>query len=96
MALNLCPRPEVAVACREVPLAGQPVLRVCVRDNGPGLGGEQRQRIFEPFYTTRPTGTGLGMAIARRIVEAHGGAIAAGNCPEGGAEITLSFPRSSP
>lgn len=50
-------------------------VRILVRDNGPGLTPEQKRRIFEPFYTTKAKGTGLGMAIAQRIVETHGGAI---------------------
>ena len=84
---------RVELVCDEVD-SDRPALRITVHDNGPGLSAEQRDRIFEPFYTTRPTGTGLGMAIARRIVEAHGGIIAAGNGPGGGAEIILTLPRS--
>jgi two-component system sensor kinase FixL len=68
-------------------------LRVAVRDNGPGLGPEQRQRIFDPFYTTKTRGTGLGMAIAKRIVEAHGGRIAVGEGRAAGAEIIILLPR---
>ena len=49
---------------------------IAVRDNGPGIAAEQRAKIFDPFFTTKAKGTGLGMAIARRIVEAHGGQIA--------------------
>jgi PAS domain S-box-containing protein len=85
---------QVDVLCREATLNGGPALALAVRDNGPGLGEEQKGRIFEPFYTTRPEGTGLGMAIARRIVEAHGGEISADNAPQGGAEITITLPRS--
>ena len=72
--------------------------RVSVLDNGPGLGPEQARRLFEPFFTTKTKGTGLGMAIARRIVEAHDGRIAAAE-PAGagaGAEIVLTLPRDQP
>ena len=48
-------------------------LLLTVRDNGPGLSAEQRQKIFEPFYTTKTKGTGLGMAIVKRIMDAHDG-----------------------
>ena len=56
----------------------QPAIEVRVRDNGPGLAPEARQSVFEPFFTTKTKGTGLGMAIARQIVEAHGGQIGVG------------------
>jgi PAS domain S-box-containing protein len=78
------------------PGAGAPALRVAVRDNGPGLGPEQRQNLFEAFYTTKTNGTGLGMAIAKRIVDAHGGAIGVGERTRPGAEIVITLPRSSP
>lgn len=50
-------------------------LEIEVRDNGPGMSPEQRARVFEPFFTTKHKGTGLGMSIALRIVEAHQGTI---------------------
>jgi signal transduction histidine kinase len=80
----------------ETVLEGRPAVRVAVRDNGPGLTPEQRQRIFEPFYTTKTKGTGLGMAIAKRIVEAHGGRIAVGPGAGRGAEIVITLPRDLP
>jgi len=95
-ALAAC-RDPVAITIRSSPvlLRGRPGVRVAVRDNGPGLNEEQRRRIFEPFFTTKTKGTGLGMAIAKRIVEAHGGQIAVGPGP--GAEIVLTLPqRDSP
>jgi PAS domain S-box-containing protein len=96
-ALAACHDPvEVTVSAAEDTLDGQPALRVAVRDNGPGLGAEQRRRIFEPFYTTKAKGTGLGMAIAKRIVEAHGGRIAVGPGAGRGAEILLLLPREPP
>jgi signal transduction histidine kinase len=86
---------EVRIRCRDELHEGNPVLRVSVRDNGPGLSAEVRRRIFDPFFTTRTKGTGLGMAIARRIIEAHGGHISAD--PEGpGAEIHFLLPRELP
>jgi signal transduction histidine kinase len=54
---------------------------------------EQRQRAFEPFYTTKPKGTGLGMSIAQRIVEAHGGRIEIGAANGAGTEIVTYLPR---
>lgn len=92
-ALAACKDPVVLdVTCAEATLAGRPAVQVSVRDNGPGLTVEQRRRIFEPFYTTKVKGTGLGMAIARRIIEAHGGTLEVGTAATG-AEIVLTLPR---
>jgi signal transduction histidine kinase len=86
----------IDVFCNEAKLGGQAALSIRVCDNGPGLSPEQRRRIFEPFYTTKPTGTGLGMAIAQRVIEAHGGTIAVGdNNDEPGAEIIITLPRQA-
>lgn len=74
-------------------LGGQTVLRLALRDNGPGLSPAAREKLFEPFYTTKSKGTGLGMSIARRIVESHGGQIVAGNSGTAGAEFIVTLPR---
>ncbi len=68
---------------------------VCVDDNGRGLPHDldQRARLTEPYVTTRERGTGLGLAIVKKIMEDHGGAIALGDGPLGGARIRLEFPR---
>jgi len=84
---------EIAVACTPSDLDGRPAVRIAFRDNGPGLSAEQRQRIFEPFYTTKTKGTGLGMAIAKRIVQSHDGLIEAGDRPGPGAEIIVTLHR---
>ncbi|HWG45863.1 MAG TPA: ATP-binding protein [Gemmataceae bacterium] len=95
-ALAACSDPvEITVFCSAAQMDGQPTLRIAVRDNGPGLTPEQRQHIFEPFFTTKTKGTGLGMAIAQRIIEAHGGQIAVGTPPGRGAEIQLLLPRGN-
>ncbi len=86
-------RPEVAVAWFECELAGRPALGVSICDNGPGLSPEQARNIFEPFYTTKTKGTGLGMAITRRIVAAHGGEIGVVPGQGRGAEIVIKLPR---
>jgi signal transduction histidine kinase len=71
-------------------LDGRPCAEILVRDTGPGVPAEMASKIFQPFFTTKPTGTGLGLAVVRRIVEGHGGAIELGPGP--GAEFTLRLP----
>ena len=67
-------------------------VQLSVRDNGPGLGEPDLARVFEPFYTTKAHGLGMGLPICRTIVEAHGGEIRAGNAPGGGAAFRCDFP----
>jgi PAS domain S-box-containing protein len=94
-SLSACPDPvEIAIQCEDVRLNGAPAVCVSVRDNGPGLTDEQKKRIFEAFFTTKAKGTGLGMAIALRIVGAHRGTILAGNGHRGGAEFLITLPRN--
>ncbi len=93
-SLAACPGPvRVEVACWDTTLEGRPAIRVAIRDNGPGLTAEQRQRVFIPFYTTKRKGTGLGLTIVKRIVEAHGGGVTVGSNPPPGAEFVLTLPR---
>jgi two-component system, NtrC family, sensor histidine kinase HydH len=63
-----------------------------VRDHGAGIRPEDRERLFEPFYTTRANGTGLGLAVAQRIAQMHGGVITAANEPGGGAVFRIALP----
>jgi len=63
-----------------------------VADEGPGIPEELRERIFDPYFTTRHEGTGLGLAIVKKIVLQHGGEIAAGAHPGGGATFAISLP----
>ncbi len=68
------------------------LARVAVIDNGPGIPASMLSRLFTPFATSKAQGTGLGLAVSRRIVEAHGGRIEVRNRPGGGAEATLFLP----
>jgi signal transduction histidine kinase len=92
-SLDACSDPvEILVACTAGEVDGKAALRIRVQDNGPGLNAEQAHRLFEPFYTTKVRGTGLGMSIARRLVEGHGGSIAIDPRPGQGLEVTIDLP----
>src|SRR3984885_2282620 len=67
-------------------------LRVAVRDTGPGLRPEGLPRLFEPFYTTKPDGMGMGLSICRSIIEAHGGRLWATGCVPRGALFQFTIP----
>jgi PAS domain S-box-containing protein len=71
-------------------------IEVAVSDNGPGFSAADAERLFEPFVTTRAEGTGMGLAIARSIVAAHGGRIEAERLPEGGALFRFTLPLEPP
>jgi two-component system nitrogen regulation sensor histidine kinase NtrY len=66
-------------------------VRISVGDDGPGIEAELLPRIFDPYFSTHDAGTGLGLPIARRIVEEHGGTIAAENRPQGGLLVTITL-----
>ena len=68
------------------------MCRVTVRDSGPGIPADVRERIFTPFFTTKARGTGLGLPTAKRIVEAHGGSIAVRCPPGGGTTVEVALP----
>jgi len=84
---------EIEVRYSKSEIGHDDAVRVTIEDNGPGLTPEACERIFEAFYTTKTHGTGLGMAIAERIIEAHGGRIEVGNAARRGAKIVMTLPR---
>jgi signal transduction histidine kinase len=67
-----------------------------VRDSGAGVPAEDRDRVFEPFFTAREHGTGLGLFVSYGIVDRHGGQIEVGDAPEGGARFTVRLPLAGP
>ena len=94
-AISACPEPgTIVIRCARTEFEGQEAIRIFVRDDGPGFSVEDRGRAFEPFFTTKTRGTGLGLPIARRIAEAHGGTIAIGDTTLPGAEIVVTLPCS--
>ncbi len=70
----------------------QPFVCLRVADNGPGLSSEDRSRIYEPFFSTKETGLGLGLAISQRIVDAHGGKLVALDHEGAGAVFEIRLP----
>jgi two-component system sensor histidine kinase HydH len=85
-------QPEVRVSMGEN-LAGTEVW-VRVADNGLGIDEDARDQIFDPFYTSREEGTGLGLALCRKIVDNHGGSIEVESAAGEGTEFVLTFPKS--
>jgi PAS domain S-box-containing protein len=81
---------ELQISIEAVPSEGG--VRVGVRDAGPGLNPESFSRLFEPFYTTKPEGMGMGLSICRSIIEAHGGRLWAIPCEPQGALFQFTVP----
>ncbi len=67
-------------------------LTISFEDEGAGISEELIERVFEPFYTTKPTGTGLGLLISQKIIQEHGGSLAVENRPEQGACVIVTLP----
>lgn len=86
------PGGRLELAARFETVGGRRCLAVRVSDDGKGLGPEELEQVFDPFYTTKAKGTGLGLAVVSRIVAAHGGEITAENRPEGGASFLVRLP----
>ncbi|MCA1825700.1 MAG: ATP-binding protein [Myxococcales bacterium] len=67
-------------------------VEIAIRDSGPGIPADARAKVFQAFFTTKATGTGLGLAVVRRIVEGHGGSIGLAQDVKNGAEFSLRLP----
>ena len=68
------------------------MIRLCVADRGPGISAETMDKLFEPFWSTKAEGMGIGLAICRSIVAAHHGTLDVENAPDGGAVFCVSLP----
>ena len=71
-------------------------VQITISDDGRGLPVDQRDRLTEPYVTTREKGTGLGLAIVKKIMEEHGGSLTLTDRSPRGAEVTLQFPKREP
>jgi PAS domain S-box-containing protein len=89
----------VGDAPRELSISTEPTgahdVLVAVRDSGPGIDPEHRERVFDSFYTTKPSGMGLGLSICRSIVDAHGGKLWAGTNQPKGAVFQFTLPATN-
>lgn len=90
-AMSACPSNARQIVLR-VELDLGRVIKVAVRDRGTGLTGDTLEKIFEPFYTTKRDGLGMGLSISRSIIEAHGGRLWAENNPDTGATFYFTLP----
>ena len=89
-ALDAMPKGgRLEVSLRQAATEG---MELVVADNGPGIPAAMEGRLFTPFASSKPTGTGLGLCVCRRVVEGHGGRITADNRREGGARFTVTLP----
>jgi len=93
-AVEACAGASVAaaIAIRSEIDAAQKVSRITVSDNGPGIPAASRERVFQPFFTSKRSGTGLGLALVQKIIVFHNGRVVAGTSPAGGASLQVTLP----
>ena len=93
-ALEACAgasRPPQVVVSSEIDPA-QKAWRITVNDNGPGIADVHRERVFQPFFTMKRNGTGLGLALVQKIIVFHNGRVTVAAAPQGGASFQLTLP----
>lgn len=93
-AIEACQRAgrPVVVAVTGTVLSADGLVQVAVADQGPGLPDAEPERLFQPFFTTRSDGTGLGLALVQKFIVTHNGRVRAANRPEGGAVFVVQLP----
>jgi len=89
---DVTPAGHVVIRGERVDTAGGASMRLTITDDGPGIPAEVLPKLFVPFYTTKPDGTGLGLAVVQKIAVHHGGSAEARNLTGGGAEFILTVP----
>ena len=96
-ALNVCSDlATIDMRAWKMTLRQRDAIKIAFHNNGPQLTHEQQMKMFEPFFTTDTKGTGLGMTIAKRIVEGHGGSLRASNSVPHGVVFVITLPRIAP
>ena len=91
-AIGEANKPHLTVATRVLDEGGEAWVELSVADNGPGLPTDFGERWFEPYTSSKARGTGIGLAVVKKIAEEHGGSVRAENRPQGGALFTLRLP----
>jgi two-component system sensor kinase FixL len=89
LAKGDCPRREIVIKARNQESGS---VEIVVSDSGPGISPELADRIFEPFYTSKNDGLGIGLGICESIIESHGGRIWVGQSSMGGASVHFNLP----
>jgi nitrogen-specific signal transduction histidine kinase len=88
-AMQGLPQPTLSLAVRPTSASE---LEICVSDSGPGVPAQLREKVFYPFFSTRPGGSGVGLALAQKIALSHGGRLELDAAPEGGCVARLQLP----
>jgi signal transduction histidine kinase len=91
--VNASVTPQIVIQSELDPAAN--TSRIAVNDNGPGIAAALRERVFRPFFTSKRSGTGLGLALVQKIIVFHNGRIIVGTSPAGGASLQITLPNPS-
>ena len=86
------PQPGITVTLRPAPNGQAPAVEIVIADTGIGIPAEQLARVFEPYFTTKKHGTGLGLALVRQTIHDHGGTVAVASEPGRGTAFTVKLP----
>lgn len=91
-SLSDCNNGQITISLFSIDQEGKPFVELRVEDNGPGIPDDMMEKLFDPYVTSKPKGSGLGLAVVKRIVEEHSGILFVDNLKEGGACIVVKIP----